>query len=250
MEVRYYKEYSNILGRDMEFKIYGSQGGKLCFAFPPQNGRFYDFENFGMIDVLSPWIESGRLTIVTPDSIDEETWSNESGDPRYRIELQERWFRYITEELFGRAVGINGTYGYKAIVTGCSMGGVHSGNFFFRRPDLFDVVVSLSGLFNAQYFFHDYMDDLVYANSPVHFLRNLAPDHYYNELYRQSQIICCVGQGAWEDDLLAGTRELDAVLKEKNIPAWIDYWGQDVSHDWVWWQRQIVYFFDKILPWK
>ena len=94
------------------------------------------------------------------------------------------------------------------------------------------------------------MDDLVYANSPVHFLRNLAPDHYYNELYRQSQIICCVGQGAWEDDLLAGTRELDAVLREKNIPAWIDYWGQDVSHDWVWWQRQIVYFFDKLLPWK
>ena len=48
----------------------------------------------------------------------------------------------------------------------------------------------------------------------------------------------------------AGTRELDAVLREKNIPAWIDYWGKDVSHDWVWWQRQIVYFFDKILPWK
>ena len=98
--------------------------------------------------------------------------------------------------------------------------------------------------------FHDYMDEIVYANSPVHFLRNLAPDHYYNKLYRQSQIICCVGQGAWENDLLAGTRELDAVLKEKNIPAWIDYWGKDVSHDWVWWQRQIVYFFDKILPWK
>ncbi|MBP3466141.1 MAG: hypothetical protein J6K01_00820 [Paludibacteraceae bacterium] len=57
-------------------------------------------------------------------------------------------------------------------------------------------------------------------------------------------------QGAWEDDLLAGTRELEAVLREKNIPAWIDYWGKDVSHDWVWWQRQIVYFFDKILPWK
>ena len=249
MEVRYYKEYSWIMDREMEFKVYGRNGGKLCFAFPPQNGRFYDYEDFGMIEALAPWIESGRLQVITPDSIDAETWSDENGDPRYRIELQERWFRYITDELFARAVGINGNFGQRAMITGCSMGGVHSGNFFFRRPDLFDTMVSLSGLFNAQFFFHDYMDDLVYNNSPVHFLPNLDPNHFYMDLYRNSTIICCVGQGAWEDDLLHGTRELDAVLRNKGIPAWIDYWGTDVSHDWEWWRKQIVYYMNIIMPW-
>lgn len=248
MEINYHKEYSNYLGRDMEFKTYGRPGGKLAFAFAPQNGRFFDFENFGMVNELEAWINSGKIMLVTPDSIDTETWSDEGGNPRYRIELQERWFKYITEELFARAVQLNNSFGYKALITGCSMGGVHSGNFFFRRPDLFDVMISLSGLFNAKYFFHDYFDELVYNNSPVHFLRNLPPDHFYNQLYRDSRIICCVGQGAWEEDLLAGTRELDTVLAEKGIPAWFDYWGTDVSHDWEWWKKQIVYYFNNVLP--
>jgi esterase/lipase superfamily enzyme len=229
----------------MEFKVFGD-GGVLCLAFPPQDGRFYDFENFGMVDTLRPWLDSGRLLLVCVDSIDGETWSNESGDPRQRIELHERWFRYVTYELLPRARELGPTEG-KAMVCGCSMGGVHAGNFFFRRPDLFDTIVSLSGLFQADYFFHDYMDDLVYDNSPLHFLRNMPADHPYMDLYRQSRIILCVGQGAWEDDLLDGTRRMDALLREKGIPAWVDYWGFDVSHDWCWWQKQLPYFFGKIM---
>lgn len=244
MTAQYFKEHSCQLGRDMEFKVFGGSG-RLCLAFAPQNGRFYDFENFGMVETLRPWLDSGRLMLVCVDSIDGETWSDATGDPRRRIELQEAWFRYVTQELLPRARQLGVTHG-KAIVTGCSMGGVHAGNFFFRRPDLFDTMISLSGLFHADYFFHDYMDDLVYQNSPLHFLKNMPDDHPYMALYRRSQIICCVGQGAWEDDLLDGTRRLDVLLREKNIPAWVDYWGFDVSHDWCWWQKQLPYFFDKI----
>ena len=38
-----------------------------------------------------------------------------------------------------------------------------------------------------------------------------------------------------------------ALLKEKNVPAWIDYWGYDSAHDWAWWRKQIVYFMDHLL---
>jgi len=65
-------------------------------------------------------------------------------------------------------------------------------------------------------------------------------------MYRNSDIIICVGQGAWEDQLLAGTRKLDAIVKSKGIPAWIDYWGYDVNHDWPWWKIQIRYFLEKM----
>ena len=58
MTTRYFKEMSQILHREMECKVYG-EGGRLCLAFPPQNGRFYDFENFGMVEVLRPWLDSG-----------------------------------------------------------------------------------------------------------------------------------------------------------------------------------------------
>ena len=59
-------------------------------------------------------------------------------------------------------------------------------------------------------------------------------------------MIFCVGQGAWEDELVDSTRMLDAVLREKNIPAWVDYWGKDVNHDWDWWRIQIRYFVEKL----
>ena len=242
MKERWEKQYSTNLGRELEFGVFG-HGGKVCFAFPPQNGRFYDFPNFGMVESAAPWIEAGKLQIVCPDAIDAETWSAEGGDPRARIELQERWFHYIVDELVPQfQEGDN-----LAMATGCSMGGVHAGNFFFRRPELFDTLISMSGLYNAQYFFHGYMDDLVYANSPAHFLPNMPDNHPWMDLYRKSRIILCVGQGPWEDDLLAGTRELDSILTAKGIPHWADYWGCDVAHDWYWWRKQFPYFLGHVL---
>ena len=35
----------------------------------------------------------------------------------------------------------------------------------------------------------------------------MPPDHPYMELFRQSKIIICVGQGAWEELMQIGTRE-------------------------------------------
>ena len=236
------KTYSHNLGREMEQAVFG-RSGKLCVAFPPQNGHTWDFRNFGMIETVRPWIEQGRLRIVCADSIDEETWSKADGDPRARIELQERWFHYIIDELLPQHLGPD----EKAMATGCSMGGVHAGNCFFRRPDRFDTLISLSGLFNANYFFHGYMDDLVYANSPIHFLPNMPEEHPWMKLYRQSDIIFCVGQGAWEDEMLRDAHELDGILNAKEVPHWADFWGYDVNHDWDWWRKQLPYFMGHLL---
>ena len=40
MKVEYFKEYSNCLNREMEFKIYGHTGIPLL-VFPAQDGHFY-----------------------------------------------------------------------------------------------------------------------------------------------------------------------------------------------------------------
>ena len=247
MREEYPKRYSSYLGRDMECAVFRADDpaeidhSKVCMVFPPQNGRFYDFKNFGMVETVRPWIESGQIFLICVDGIDGETWSSWN-DPRVRIELQELWFRYVTDELLPKYTNA----GEKAMATGCSMGATHAANFFFRRPDLFDGIVALSGLYNAQAFFHNYMDDLVYANSPIHFLPNMALDHPWIDLYKQSEIILCCGQGAWEDELLASTRELDGILSSKGIPHWADYWGFDVNHDWPWWQRQLPYFMNHL----
>lgn len=244
MHTEYIKEYSPILNRDVEFKRYG-HGGKPCLVFPPQDGKFYNYEDFKMIDELEDYINEGKLQLFCVDSIDLETWSDIEGDPRKRIELQEKWFEHISYEMIPKIYTT--TCRSDLIVTGCSMGGAHAGILFFRRPDLFDTLISLSGVFNASMFFGEYMDDLVYNNSPVHFLKNMPLDHYYLELYRQKNIIVCIGQGAWEEELIPSNKELESILKEKNVPAWVDFWGYDVSHDWDWWRKQIRYFMEKII---
>ena len=178
--------------------------------------------------------------------LDGETWTAQ-GDPRARIERHEAWYHYVMEELTPRIYQITGSR-EKLMTTGCSMGAFHAANFFFRRPDVIDTVVALSGMYQADYFFGDYSDELVYLNSPVDCLANLPADHPYMDLYRRSRMIFCVGQGAWEEELLASTRRLEAVLREKSIPAWVDYWGTDVCHDWPWWYKQMNYFLGHLLP--
>ena len=247
MKEQYFKEYSEKLGREMEYALYGEKG-KLLIAFPSQNGRFYDFANFKMTDVCAPWIDAGVIRLACPDGNDWESWSAEDRDMHERLLSQERWFSYITDEFLPSVKAKCGEEAQgKAMTTGCSMGGVHAANFFFRRPDLFDTCISLSGAYNAYMFFKNASDPLAYENSPATFLRNMPADHPYMDLYRQSNIILCVGQGAWEDELLASTREMDAVLREKGIPAWVDYWGFDCDHDWPWWRKQLPYFLGHVL---
>ena len=62
------------------------------------------------------------------------------------------------------------------------LGATHAANLYFRRPDLFNGLLALSGIYDASYGFGSYMDDLVYMNSPVHYLPNLPSDHPYMEL--------------------------------------------------------------------
>ena len=64
--------------------------------------------------------------------------------------------------------------------------------------------------------------------------------------YRQSQIIICVGQGAWEGPMIADAARMKEIMASKDIPCWVDFWGHDVNHDWPWWRRQFPYFLEKL----
>ena len=247
MEKRYYKEYSYNLGRDMEFVSYGENGrGKPIFLVPSQAGKFYDWENFGMIDNIRDYIDSGKVQLFSFDTIDQETVSAMNQAPYDRVRRHEAWYNYVIEELVPRACSLNNT-GFRPAVCGVSMGAYHAANFFFRRPDIFDGLIAMSGLYDCQYMYGDYMDEYVYNNSPAVFLWGMPQDHEWIRLYNRSRAVVCVGQGAWEDEMAAATRRLDQVLKAKGINVWVDYWGHDVNHDWPWWKKQMRYFLPYVL---
>jgi Uncharacterized protein conserved in bacteria len=248
METAYFEEYSHCLDRAMPMKVYGHAGKPILFI-PCQDGRFYDFENFHLTDTFHDWIERGDCLVFAIDTVDAETWSDRGGDPYWRIRRHEAWIRYLTDEVVPYVRSFCRGYGWQVdpgvTAFGCSLGAMHAANLYFRFPELFDQLLSLSGLYEASYGFGDYMDDVVYLNSPVNYLSNMPYDHPYLALYRRHRAIICVGQGPWE--LTDYTRTLHRILVEKGIPAWVDYWGSDVSHDWPWWFKQVGYFVPELL---
>ena len=218
---------------------------KPVLFIPCQGGSFVDFENFGMAACWSRWIENGQCTVFSIDCIDHEAWAAVGADNRRRIENHERWYNYVVEEMVPTIHHWSGRH--DILTFGCSMGAMHAANLFFRRPDLFDGVFAISGLYDSEEFFGGYMDDLVYNNCPVHYLSNMPWDHYYIDMYNQRRILIVVGQGAWEGPLLESTRRLDEVLCRKGIHARMEYWGYDVDHDWPWWFKMVEHYVPQMI---
>ncbi|MBR2001401.1 MAG: esterase family protein [Firmicutes bacterium] len=252
METRYFNNYSHTLGRNMEVKVYGHAGRPVLFL-PCQDGRFFDFENFHMTDTWAPWIESGQVMVIAVDTLDPETWSNKYGDNYWRARRYEQWVRYIIDEvapaIHQMSVERNGVHGNHGIITfGASMGATHALNLFLRFPDIFTGTLSLSGVYTGEFGWENYMDEVVYQNSPVHYMANLPNDHPYIEKYNKADAIICCGRGAWE--MPETTERLEQIFREKGIDIWVDWWGYDVNHDWPWWYKQVEYFVPKLLAGK
>lgn len=239
MNIEYHKWWSDCLQQEMELKVYG-QGGKPAIVFPAQGGRFYEFEDFGMVNACQPFLGDEKLQLYTVDSLDRQTWANWEAHPADRARRHEDYDRYITSEVVA-FIRSHNPYTGKCLSTGCSMGAYHAANFFFRHPDIFDAVISLSGIYRLNMFIGDYMDENVYFNSPLAYLTNLS-DPWYLEQYKESKIIICTGQGAWEERMLEDAHALRILLEEKGVQAWIDIWGSDVNHDWPWWRKMMPYF--------
>lgn len=251
MKIEYFKEYSNRLGRAMEYKVFG-HSGKPVLAFPTQNGRFYELEDRGLIASIASYIEAGKIQVFCVDGIDSESFSALWKCTHDRIYAQEQYYNYIIEEFIYRIYDINalGNGGIPAtgIMTfGCSLGAYQALNFFLRKPDVFDMVLGLSGIYHSGYFFKQYADELTFLNSPLDSLKCMKSDHPYLELYRKADIILCVGQGAYENESIQDTREVEQCFKRHHIPAWVDYWGFDMIHDWPAWHRQAPYFLQFLL---
>lgn len=245
MERNFETHYSHCLTRDMHMLVYGTTGTPLI-AFPCQDGKCDNWEGFQMPDTLADFIEEGKIQLFVVDTIDTETFSDKNGDKGHRAWMQEQYYYYIVNEAVPFVMEYNGT-GKLPLVTGFSLGASHAAIVFFRRPDLFSGVLSLSGCYDTYYFWDGWSNELLYNNSPVHFLANLPKDHYYVDLYNSKKIIIACGTGNWEDVAINTGNWLKSVCESKGIEAWFDFWGNDIHHDWPYWKMEIRYFLPFLL---
>lgn len=236
MYTEYHREFSGALAREIEYKVYG-RGGVPVLAFPCRNGRFYEWEDAGVIHALAGELSAGLIQLFVTDPPDGQVLC--PGDPRQRAEHYEAWYHYVTEELTNCVRQINGR-NLPPLVTGCGMGAYHAANLFFRRPDLLGGVVALSGVYDTAGLYGGYMDETVYFNDPCASLANLPADHPYVELFRRRPLFFYTGAGTGEDETLRSTGRLTDILEGLDIPVFWQRQGADAGHGYAWWTRQLT----------
>lgn len=168
MEGTYYKEWSAVLDREMEFKVYG-HGGVPVLALPARGGRFYDWENNGMPDAAARLLHEGKIQLFCADSIDGESLLAGNESPRRRAEMQEKYFVYLTSELAARIAELNAPESKEKPLIWCV--GVDTGAYQavqcrLRRPRTFAGAMGLSGLYDMGRFLGSAEDDILVAAAP------------------------------------------------------------------------------------
>lgn len=229
MNREYLKWFTPRLGREMELLVFG-HGGLPVVVFPTSGGRFFEFEDRGMLAAVGGKIESGALQLFCADSIDAESWYNRNAAPRQKIARHLQYEDYLLQELVPLVRARNRDP--RLIAAGCSFGGYHAVNLALRNPELFTGFLSMSGAFDLSGFLRGYYDSDVYFHTPPHFLANLDDPRILGLLRRSSYTLAT----GCDDHCLDENRRLAALLQAKAVPCRLEVWDAWNSHDWPTWQ--------------
>ncbi len=230
MNRSYHRWFSPALQRDMELLVFGHAGARV-FAFPSSCGRFFDWEDRGLVRTLGEQLERGWIQLICLDSVDRESWyaRRPAGERAWR---QSQYDQYLSSEVVPFSLQLNSNP--FLISTGASFGGYHAVNFGLRHPEQVSRILSMSGLCDIRRFVRDHYDNNVYLNNPCDFI---AGEHDPGRLaaLRRQDIILAVGR---DDSLYGSNEKLSQLLWEKGIGNALRVW-EGFAHDWPVWDKML-----------
>lgn len=232
MHREYHLDQSQALDRPMERLVFGHDGLPII-VFPTSCGRFFQFEDEGMVSAIEHKIDRGEIQLFCVDSVDSESWYAQDVDARWRIARHMQYERYIIDELLPHIRSRN--WHQKVAMVGCSFGGFHAASMALRHPDKINAMLSMGGAFDISRFLRGHYDEDCYYTLPTHFLPHLN-DHWFLDQMRHNTYVLATGEHdmCWnENEKLAG------ILRAKRIPVRLDVWNDNVGHDWLWWRRML-----------
>lgn len=237
----YHSWFSHNLGREMELLVFGHAGAKVL-VFPTREGRFYDYENWGLVDALRKSIDGGHIRLFCVDGVDSESLYCRSVPPPARVERHRRYERYILDEVIPLMRAENGEP--SLIVHGCSIGAYHATSLALRHPSLFCKLVALSGRYDLtravgpfEDLFSGHYDQEVYFITPNHFLPNLH-DPDLLEPMRRLEITLAVGE---QDPFYESNLLLSQTLAGKNVPHRFAVWPGE-AHRARYWRDMVQHY--------
>ncbi len=232
--------HSPSLHKHMDIVMYGHYGFSLLLL-PTAAADYLEYERFHLIDAISKYINDGKVKVFSINSINSESWLNNNMHPRHKAIRHTQFNDYVYNEVvpFIRSKTSPNT---PIIVAGASLGALHSANLYFKRPDLLDGVIAMSGNYDLSTYTKGYHDQDVYFNSPIQYLPNLNDNYFLPKLQNAQHIHILTGSGDWETP--EASQRFSQVLHAKRIPHELDIWGPDMPHDWPTWRAMLPYYID------
>jgi len=164
---------------------------------------------------------------------------NDHMDPRHKSIRHQQFNNYVFNEVIP-FIRNNSSWETPVITSGASFGALHSANLFFKRPDLIQGCISMSGVYDLTEYTKGYFDEDVYFNSPCHYLPNLSDHGILEQIRSSNHIHLLTGSGDHEDP--DASRRLAGILYNKGIHYELDIWGQDIPHDWPSWRSMLPHY--------
>ncbi len=235
--------HSHVLGQPMPIVSYGHWGHPLLL-FPTAAADYLENERFFLIKAVEPAIRDGRARVFSINSINSQAWMDRGLPVAEQARRQALYARYVEEEVVPYVRGVCQTADLRIAAAGASFGAFHAANTVFRRPDLFDGLIAMSGFYDlATDYLHGYSDDNVYYNNPAWYLPGLE-GRSLDLLRTACRIFIMTGQGDYEAP--DASRRISAILHDKGIPHRLDMWGYDMPHDWPTWRKMLPYAIDQM----
>jgi esterase/lipase superfamily enzyme len=230
MQREYHRWYSQRLNRDMELLVHGHAGAPVL-VFPTSQGRFFEYEDRGMVATLGDFLENGWFQLYCVDSVDAESFYNWWTHPVNRILRHLQYEEYLLNEVLP-LIRLKNQNSF-LISHGCSFGAYHALNIALRHPHAFRRVLAFSGKYDMSNFFSNYYDSNIYLNTPSHYVPNLNDAQLAG--IRQLEIILAIGN---DDPNIENNRALSAALWNQGCWHALREWN-GWSHDWPYWQQMI-----------
>lgn len=230
--------YSPSMEKEMPIVSYGHFGFALLMV-PTAGADYLEYERFGLIEEIAPFINSGKVKVFSIDCNNKDTWMNDNEHPPHKSYLHNQWNHYVYNEVIP-FIKNNTSNDTPIYITGASFGALHSMNLFLKRPDLLNGVLAMSGVYHLTEYTKGYFDDNVYFNSPMHYMPGLTDHNHLETIRRSNHIHILTGSGPYEDPESGG--RFAKVLYDKGIHYEFDNWGPDWKHDWPTWKAMLPHY--------
>jgi esterase/lipase superfamily enzyme len=236
MNREYHKWFSPALEREMELLVFGHAGPRLL-VFPSRKRRFFEYEDYGMIQALRHRLEAGELQAICVDGIDEQSLYCFDIEPAQRIARHLQFERYVIEEVLPFSAKENP--GAPLTAHGCSFGAYHAVSIALRHPQHFKRAVGFGGRYDLTLevgsfhsLFHGFYEESLANIMPSDFIPKVTDAKRLRQLRRVS-VTLAIGE---DDPFFENNVLLTRALAAKKIPHELHVWC-DEAHRFRYWRQ-------------